>query len=309
MPSASLLQSLPRPALMRRRLRTFAMLDTIVAPSTRSFEWHPRWAKDEQVGAFKDGEGNFFFALFSPGGSVVRGFDHESQMSPFRKDPPELWPGLFDGLPDALGSRVSDPAFALDETTFCFWAASDDDEWRAPKTHPNDADIDGAATLLGCFGKNFRDWANVYYGIELDPAALLRLWWERPLDWQTLEALNGDFDERAVREEAELLEWDIDLSNVEAIGRKASAPIRLTSKETAALLGSEEFTRLPRPAASVAPVVRHPSSCCSDECLEFVVRREPTRVVLRVRDRSVAVSHENVYDELLALVLARLARA
>lgn len=254
------------------------MLDTILAPSTRSFEWHPRWAKDEQVGAFKDGEGNFFFALFSSRGSVVRGFDHESKMSPFRKDPPEMWPGLFDGLPDALGGRVNDPAFALDETTFCFWAASDDEEWTA--AGPN-TDGDGAAALLGCFGKSFRDWANAYYGIDLDDSALVRLWWERPLDWQTLEALNGDFDERAVREEAELLEWDIDLSNCESARPVASAPIRITDDEAAEMVSSEEF----------------------------VVRREPTRVVLRVHERTVAMSPADIYDELLALVRARLDRA
>lgn len=252
------------------------MLDTILAPSTRSFEWHPRWAKDEQVGAFKDGEGNFFFALFSPRGSVVRGFDHESKMSPFRKDPPEMWPGLLDGLPDALGNRVNDPAFAIDETTFCFWAAGENEEWTAAGT--GDGDVDGAAVLLGCFGKNFRDWANAYYGIDLDESSLRCLWWERPLDWRTLEALNGDFDERAVREEAELLEWDIDLSNHEVRSEPLSAPIRVTQASVAEALGSDQF----------------------------VVRREPTRTVLRIRERTVAVSGEDVYDELLALVRARL---
>lgn len=70
---AVLLRKLPPPAAMMARLRALTLLDTIVAPDMRSFEWHPEWGEGEQMGAFKPGDGDFFFAWFCPAGAVVRG--------------------------------------------------------------------------------------------------------------------------------------------------------------------------------------------------------------------------------------------
>jgi hypothetical protein len=290
--------------LMRRRLRAFAMFDTIVAPDMRSFEWHPRWGKRELMGAFKDGEGNFFFAWFSPHGAVVRGFDHESKMSPFQKDPPEIWPGMFDGLPKILDYAKKEPAFALEEITFCFWATTNETkneaDWTAGKIAPlKGKDVDGAGSLLACFG-NFHTWASTYYGEPIDRAALDRLFREQePIDWAMLEALNVDFDERAVREEAELLEWPIDLSKRDAHKKKAKAKGKTS--------GEKEKTDAVASSRRV-PKTTNVERVESFGAAEFTVRCEPTRVVLRVRDKNVAVSRENVYDELFDLVRARLER-
>jgi hypothetical protein len=294
-PSAALLRSLPDPELMEQRLRTFAMLDAVVAPDMRSFEFHPRWGKRERMGAFKDGQGNFFFAWFSPRGAVVRGFDHESTMSPFRKDPPEIWPGMFDGLPRALAYARTEPAFAPDEITFCFWAAGKEGAWTPGKVRPpKGKDADGAATVLACFGRNFHRWANEYYGAELDSNALRRVWSGRdPIDWATLEALNVDFDERAVREEAELLDWPIDLSKRGTPPKKSRAKREPTSVQATSDEAPTSAVRIPSASFGAA---------------EFVVRCEPTRVVLRVHGKNVAVSHDNVYEELFELVRARLER-
>jgi hypothetical protein len=269
---------------MRKRLRTFAMLDTILAPDARSFEWHPKWGKGEQMGAFKDGEGNFFFAWFSPKGAVVRGFDHESTMSPFQKDPPEIWPGIFDGLPKPLAYATKEPAFALEEITFAFWALGREGDWRAGNVKPaKGPDPDGSIHLLGCFQKNFQRWADGYYGADVETAALAQVWAEKPIDWSMLEALNDDFDERAVREEAELLDWPIDLSK----------------REPAKKVARKNKPRAEAPASGKAPPASFGSA-------EFVVRCEPTRVVLRVRDKNVAISHADIYEELFDLVKARL---
>lgn len=292
------------------------MLDTIVAPGTRSFEWHPHWnGRAQQAGGFKDGEGNFFFAWFSERGAVVRGFDHESKISPYRKDPPEVWPGMFRGLPPSLACEMTEPTLSLDETTFCFWAEGTSLDWTSGAA-ANDAhgvreakvtdEVDGSASLLQCFRLSFVRWAATYYGTDLDPTALRRLWWNEPLDWETLERLNVDFDERAVREEAELLEWALDLSKQDIrTTPPRSGPVRFSKAELERDVVMElECARLGRPSAS--PVVRPPSSLRPGVGLEFVVRREPAGVVLRIGDRAVAATDEDVFDELLALVRARL---
>jgi hypothetical protein len=206
----ALLASIPEISQMQQQLRRLTMLDAILAPEFRAFEYHPAWGKGEELGAFKNGSGDFFFAWFAPAGAVLRGFDHESVMSPFQKDPPVIWPGLFDGLPAALAYANEEVAFALDEVTFCMWSnkASKGAWCEGTARRPAGKDPDGARSLLGCFQKDHRAWATEYYGEELDAGALARVWQERePIDRATLEALNPEHDLATVREEAKALGW------------------------------------------------------------------------------------------------------
>lgn len=266
MPRANLLETLPSPEVMQRRLRVFAMVDAIVAPEFRSFEFHPKWGRGEQMGAFKNGSGDFFFAWFSPRGAVLRGFDHESKMSPFQHQPPRPWPGLLEGLPKPLGYALTEPAFALEELTFLLWNTKN--RWgtsKAVKLAPG-ADPDGAVDLLGCFRPAFSKWAAAYYGEPLHAGSLSALWKEEPLTEELVFALNPEADLAAVKAEAKDLAWPW------AAGKKAKA-----TKATASF-GEAEFT----------------------------VRCTPKYVAMVVHGKEVARLKEDVYEELFDLVHARL---
>lgn len=202
MPSSALLRSLPDPASMQRTLRSLTMLDAIVAPDFRAFEWHPKWGKGQQMGAFKDGEGNFFFAWFSVKGTVIRGFDHESKMSPFQHDPPREWPGLTKGLPSSLSYAKKEPAFALDELTFCTWN-TDSGGWKCGPVKMAKSG-DGSEELLACFRSDFSRFAAKYFGEKFDRSALEALRDFRPLNKRSLNLLSGDLDLAMVKEEAKL---------------------------------------------------------------------------------------------------------
>ena len=136
MPTPALLRRLPAPSIVRSHLRVLAMLDAIVSPSQRSFEYHPQWRKDEQMGAFKDAEGDCFFAWFCAHGAVIRGFAHESPMSPYRVRPPQHWPAIWDGLPASLAYAKTEPAFGGDDVTFACWAPDQAGFWQAGKVKP-----------------------------------------------------------------------------------------------------------------------------------------------------------------------------
>lgn len=276
MPKAALLRGLLDPELMKERLRVFTMVDAIVAPDMRSFEWHPAWKKREQMGAYKDGSGNFFFAWFSPKGAVIRGFDHESKLSPFRKRPPEEWPGLFDGFPPALEYARREPAFVLDEITFAMWTTGRG--WRAGAVKTG---ADGSDELLSCFRPNYAKWAEETYGEPLHPEALRRIWWHRePIDRATIDALNPNADLATIREEAKLTGFAL------ALDRKAPA----------------------LPPAAAKPPKKEPRR--SFGSAEFVVRCEPTRVRMLIgKNKVVAESKLDVYEELFDLVKAKLKAA
>jgi hypothetical protein len=288
---AAFLKGLPSPDLMKRRLRMFAMHDAIVAPEFRSFEFHPKWGPgNAQMGAFKDGEGNFFFAWFSSKGAVIRGFDHDSVMSPFRHDPPVPWPGIFDGLPKELRYALEEPAFVQEEITFAFWAKGGDGDWRAGAVKPpRGKDADGAERLLGCFRKSFEAWRKKYYDTPSSPA-LEVLWWERaPITREVVLALNPEADLKAVREEAKLLGW-------KTSGLEGGAKTKTKAKAA------------PPPKPRPSPAPKAPRSFGA---AQFVVSCEPTRVRMLIDEGKTVVVEANVdvYEELFDLVKARLVAA
>jgi hypothetical protein len=267
---------------MKAHLRFCAMLDAIVSPELRSFEFHPAWAENEQMGAFKDTEGDCFFAWFSAQGAVVRGFAHESPMSPYRKNPPEPWVSLWDGLPASLSYPKTEPAFGGDDVTFACWTEGQDGLWTAgPVKPPTDKDPDGAESLLfGPFSKGFHRWAEGYYDQKLASAAIEALGAKnRTLVSATVTALNPTFDLQAVENEAKALDWPVDLAEASTAAPVPESP--------------------PRP-----PRARSFGSA------EFIVRCEPARVVMLIHGQKVvAEAGVNIYEELFDLVKARLQAA
>jgi hypothetical protein len=285
----STMPRLPQPELLRERCRFCTLVDAIVAPEVPSFEFHSKWRRGEQLAAFKDGTGDFVFLWFSHRGCVVRGFDHESVMSPLRSDPPELWPKLFDGLPRSLGYALHEPAFALDEVTFCLWHLPGDRWERGPVKFPRGAgrDPDGARTLLAPFGGSYSRWAADYYGQKLNHVGLQRLRRGAPLDGETVLALNPEANVAAVRRTAKELGWPIQGKLVQPKpAQQKAAPAR---------------------SRNPAQQPRDRSGKQSFGAAEFRVCCEPTVVKMMIGDQQVVASvQSNIYGELFDLVKRRI---
>lgn len=195
---------------MKERFRAFAMLDAIVAPTTRMFEYHPKWGKGEVVAAFKDGEGSELFAWFTKDGAVLRGFAHDL---PAAKS-------AWKGLPPKLAAAATEPAFG-DAVTFVGWTTGGDGDWTAGRS----ASKDGSADLLGFFGRSFAKWAAEAYGVELDGGALDVVWRGLPLDRLVIAKLNPDYDEKEIKREAKVLGWKLDLRGTAPLPRQKSLPL------------------------------------------------------------------------------------
>jgi hypothetical protein len=211
---------------MKERLRAFAMLDVILAPDLRMFEFHPKWSKGEALGAYKDGEGNELFVWFTKEGTVLRGFDHER---PHNEE-------AFKGLPPKLEAATKEPAFG-DAVTFACWATSKEGDWTAGKSSAKD----GSKELLAPFGRNFTKWATEAYGVELDGGALDRIWNGLPLDRIAIARLNPDYDEKAIKAEAKILGWKVDFSGAAPLPRQKSLPLPKAPPPKAKNFGEAEF--------------------------------------------------------------------
>lgn len=75
--------------------------------------------------------GDEWSLVIAPAGAYLCCFDHESQVSPFCRDPIEVWPDFVNDLPEGLRREALDPAWqrqGIPLITASLWWQLDDDE-------------------------------------------------------------------------------------------------------------------------------------------------------------------------------------
>src|SRR5262245_3584600 len=143
-----------------------AMLDAILSAEwqSRSYSCNSAWNSGEQMGSMRDGSGDHFFAHFGPAGCWLKGFAHEYPMTPYREAPARVWPGVIDAIPAEFTCCLREPAFSVEDVTFCIWRAYGDRTWRVgPILFPaGHTDPDGSEFLLSPLNgqpQTYREWA------------------------------------------------------------------------------------------------------------------------------------------------------
>src|SRR5215216_4423547 len=91
---------LPDIATLRNLCRSLAVLEAILSPDweSRYHSFDAAWSPEEEMASMRNGSGDEYSIVFSPAGAYVRGFDHESSMSPYAHEDHELWPGVLDSV-------------------------------------------------------------------------------------------------------------------------------------------------------------------------------------------------------------------
>jgi hypothetical protein len=193
------LSALPDIDALRQLMQSLAMLDAILSLEWeyRYFSFNSRWSPGAQMGSLRNGQGDHYFAYSSAAGCWLKGFDHESPMSPFASHPPKVEAGMFEGVPKDFEACLTEPAFIIDETTFCIWRRHDDRSWQrgsVPLLH-GEGDQDGSARLLrnlDALPQTYLDWAPQYYERDLPLAAVKSIYAHKPLDQRLVQELNAD---------------------------------------------------------------------------------------------------------------------
>lgn len=149
---------LPDPAELRAHLRALAVLEAAICddPQFCSYTFDATWGPGEEAALMDNGSGDDFSVLFTPAGTLIRGFAHESRMSPYGTDDEQVWPGVLDGVPAALRPLLDEPAFRDEDidaplVTACLWREADDTAWRTGPAivfPPGSEDPDGSGYLF-----------------------------------------------------------------------------------------------------------------------------------------------------------------
>ena len=173
MPVANLTARLPEVEVVRAWSQSLAVLDAILSPRRdfRYFTFDALWKDEEELASMHNGSCDEYSIVFAPEGAFIRGFYHESEMSPFGQRPPTVWPGVVDQVPPELQRFVTEPSFSNNSVplaTVCLWRLGDDNKWRhGDVTLPTgEEDPDGADWLFGQLDgrpESYRDYALEYF--------------------------------------------------------------------------------------------------------------------------------------------------
>jgi hypothetical protein len=150
------------------------------------------------MASMRNGSGDEYFLVFSPQGAILKGFDHESPMSPWEREPAAVWPGVLDGVPAVFASFLAEPAFSMGDCTFCIWREPSDEHWQHgqiafPEGDADDPDGSGGLLwMFDCKPETYVDFAAEYYEKTLDIDVVRRIYAREPLTPIVVAELNPE---------------------------------------------------------------------------------------------------------------------
>jgi hypothetical protein len=109
-------------------------------------------------------------------------------------EPPE---GMFDGFPEAITDFLSEPAFSMENTTFCLWCLTEGNWSIGSVRLAGQSDPDGSEFLLEMLTGDPRDYceyAKAYFEIEVPLASVESIYEQRPLTPELVHSVNADVE-------------------------------------------------------------------------------------------------------------------
>jgi hypothetical protein len=166
------MRCLAEPDVLKQRLMILAALDLILCEEEwlRYHRYDLQWAPNVSLATIDNGAGDDLFILFAPEGVIIKGFDHESGLSPHAQEDYEVFPGIYDETPKSLLALLEDEAFEKEDVTFCIWRKSSDTNWRMGDVNIPEGEDDGSDFLLGTIFESaelYVDWAKYYYDMPI----------------------------------------------------------------------------------------------------------------------------------------------
>ena len=103
---------------------------------------------------------------------------------------------MFDSIPSVFDSAINQPAFSIEQTSFCVWRTIGDIQWhRGNLSFPQGNDPDGSARLLEILDgspSTYKEWAEAYYHRTISLLSVERIYAYRPLTDDVVRALNSE---------------------------------------------------------------------------------------------------------------------
>ena len=196
--SSSNLSTLPPIKELKRICQSIAVLDCILEPDYefRYYSYNSKWDNNEELASMRDGSGDSCFILFTMSGAIIKGFVHESLFGNYAISKGEPWPNIYNSIPDEFKEFISEPAFSINNVSFCIWQRHTDTDWNIGDIQfPSKPDPDGSEEILSIYDGNpetYKKWAESYYEAELDLHVIGKIYEHLPLSSEVVKTLNSE---------------------------------------------------------------------------------------------------------------------
>ncbi len=204
------LHLIPEISELKQLLKSLAVLDSILCPEwdSRLYSYNAHWAIGEEMASMRNGCGDEYYILFNSHGCFIKGFAHEAAMSSWGTTNQRPWQGILDKVPIEFESGLNEPAFSMDNISFCIWRTLTDKKWEIGSfDFADDDDPDGSEYLLELFDGNpasYVNFATDYFEVKLNLSTVAKIYEHKPLDLNMIYNLNPDADLEQIK--ADLLE-------------------------------------------------------------------------------------------------------
>jgi hypothetical protein len=209
MPSEKTLSLLAEIDSLKALSQSLAMLDAILSPEWqyRYYSFNSKWDKGEMMASMRNGSGDEYFIWFTNAGAIIKGFAHESSMSPYANESGKVWKGVLDDVPNEFRSILNEPAFSIKDTTFCIWRKYHDSEWQVGDiAYAEDEEADGSEYLLSVLNGDpelYKEFAEEYYEQEIEISAIEHIYKHKPLTEGLIASINRDIALEDLQEDIE----------------------------------------------------------------------------------------------------------
>ncbi|RNB89771.1 hypothetical protein EDM56_11430 [Brevibacillus fluminis] len=206
----SALEQLPGPESLKKLMIVQATLNTILC-ETEWLRYHSfvqEWDKGVCMAKIDNGAGDHLIILFSAEGSIIKGFDHESLLSPYAQDEHSVWPGIYDNVPNELLPLLEHEGIEKEVVTFCIWRKNSDASWQKGKVKMSEGADDGSDFLIGAIYQTpgeFVQFAKDFFELALPVDVVEKVYEGVPITVEMIQMLNPECAAEEVYRELESL--------------------------------------------------------------------------------------------------------
>lgn len=152
---------------IRSAFQASASLEKILCDEAwlRCFNYEADWAEGIDIVTYENGGGDHVYIIFIGDAILIKGFDHESDVSPYAQDEYKVWAGMYDGVPEKFLSVLNDESLEHKDVTFCYWRISDG-AWSQGNVIFENNEDDGSGWLLSALTvtpEKYIEYAKNYY--------------------------------------------------------------------------------------------------------------------------------------------------
>lgn len=205
---------------MKELLKKQAILDIIITPE------HDAWRrlvsyeydKTKRCDRFhiSNDSGDHLYVLMSPDGAIIKGFDHESCLSPYQNDEEPTAESIYANVPAELLALL-DEETEKNDVTFCIWQKPGEVHWHqnsielpdycfdSDRTQPEDGGQAFLMSYIFAGADEWYEWASIYYELREEAwDAAARLYETGEITRSMMEDLNPERDYDTIIDECEV---------------------------------------------------------------------------------------------------------